>query len=49
MPALLMIGVTVCRERRWISVGATPAREMVAPPVAIETTVEATKLSELSV
>jgi hypothetical protein len=44
-----IVDVTVRRERRWTSAGATPARELVrSTPVAIETAAEATKLSELS-
>ena len=43
------VGVTVRRERRWTSVGASPTRELGSlHPVAIETAAEATKLSELS-
>ena len=41
-------GVTVRRERCWTSAGATPPGTGSLNPVAIETIVEATKLSELS-
>jgi predicted PurR-regulated permease PerM len=29
LPALVVIAVTVRRERRWTTAGATPARELV--------------------
>src|SRR5215472_6811459 len=43
-----IIGVTVRRERRGTSAGATSARELVLHPVASETVAETTRRSELS-